>query len=203
MSQDSNLFSTRTCKFAFVVVALTAAFVLPAKAQRTWNITVNIPSSGSKLTYGLTCVPAPCPNNPPDGTEITIALGDEVYWSTSQRNAEMWIFHNDPILDEDHSGHATHLHHGKNATVGGVTHAGTPPSSTKHEYYVLVYTDTGTLYFDDPRIIVGGSPPAIEKQIEEIKKQVKELGAKSDVAKGLIKDILSDLDSLKKELDKQ
>lgn len=196
--QRISLYRVFAC--ALGLVAACGIFGLTANAQRvTWNIAVIIPTTGNTLTYSLACAPNPtgCPGGQSNPKEITMSLGDNVRWCANQTNAEIWIIHQDDILDDD-NGHPTHLHHG-NHCVGGATDKATTNSSKKHEYYVVVYY-SGKVYVGvgDPRIIVGGGP-AIDAQIDKIKGQIRELHVPSE-DNDKVKTILDELDTLKNEL---
>jgi hypothetical protein len=196
MSQDTIRAFLPRFIHAVTFAALAVALALPAKAQTTWNITVNIPSSGgTKLTYTVSCTPAPCPNT--NAAAITVALGDSVYWITDQ-HAEMWIVHEDAILDKNNSNTATHLHHVKNGqSDGGKTDGVNAKKNSSHKYYVFLY-DNRTLYYDDPRILIGGVDAALDKNIERIERQVRDLNVKGQKAMDLVSDIISKLEDLKK-----
>jgi hypothetical protein len=166
-----NLVLRRSCKhslaLAATVCALCIALAPTAKAQITWTITVNAPSSGSAPTYTLSCLasgtthpPVPCPNTNP--TLITVNRVDSVYWQIgSTSNLEMWIVNDDLIVD-DASKTATHHHHAKKGTApeqdGGNIDVNAPVSADKHKYSVFAYDlSSKSLYYDDPRIIIGGT----------------------------------------------
>lgn len=191
---------SRVFAFAIGLVAACGIFGLTANAQAvTWNIGVVIPTTGNTLTYTLACDPNPpgCPGGHSDPKEITISIGDNVRWCTNQTNAEIWIIHQDDILD-DNNNHPTHLHQGQHC-VGGPTDKATPNSGKKHEYYVVVYY-SGKVYVGvgDPRIIVGGGPP-LDAQIDKIKGQISKLHVSSE-DNDEVKKILGELDTLKNEL---
>jgi hypothetical protein len=131
-----------------------------AKAQLTWTITVSEPSSGTKPKYDLSCqqagTPVACPNTDP--TVIDVNRNDAVYWQIGSNIDELWIVHEDAIVD-DASGKATHLHHAKKGAGGqdggNVDMNATVSATTAHKYYVFAYDHTKILYYDDPRIIIG------------------------------------------------
>ena len=157
---------SRSCKhrlaLAITVVALSIAFAPSAKAQITWTITVGAPATGTTPTYNLSCLatgtttpPVPCPNTDP--TVITVNRDDSVYWQTGTTSIEMWIVHDDAIVD-DASGSPTHHHHAKNGRDGGNIDINAPVlAGVKHKYSIFAYDgNTKNLYYDDPRIIIGG-----------------------------------------------
>ncbi len=152
---------------AATVAALSIALPPTAKAQITWTITVDKPATGTKPGYLLSCANSatplttvPCPNTDP--TEINVNRNDTVYWQIgSTSNLEMWIVNDDLIVD-DASGTATHHHHAKKGTPperdGGHVDVNAPVSADKHKYSVFAYDLTSKfLYYDDPRIIIGGT----------------------------------------------
>lgn len=166
--------------FAATVAALSIALAPAAKAQITWTITVNAPGSGNTPNYTLTCLPTgtagtpgPCPNTDP--AVITVNRDDSVYWQTGAPSLEIWIVHDDAIVD-DSSNNPTHHHHVRNGRDGGKIDVNAPVSAgTKHKYSIFAYdSTTKNLYFDDPRIIIGGtgleeSLRAIEKNCESLR----------------------------------
>jgi hypothetical protein len=100
--------------------------------------------------------PVPCPNTDP--TVITVNRDDSVYWQTGAPSIEMWIVHDDAIVD-DSSHNPTHHHHAKNGRDGGNIDINAPlAGGVKHKYSIFAYDgSTKNLYYDDPRIIIGGS----------------------------------------------
>jgi hypothetical protein len=106
---------------------------------------------------------------PTDPTTITVNRNDAIYWQTGS-NIEMWIIHDDAIVD-DAQGNATHHHHAKKGTAperdGGNVDMNAPISGTPHKYTVFAYDlTTKNLYYDDPRIIIGGS--GLEQSLDAI-----------------------------------
>lgn len=196
-----NSVLSRSCKhrlaLAITVVALSIAFAPAAKAQITWTITVGVPGTGTAPTYNLSCLatgtttpPVPCPSTDP--TVITVNRNDSVYWQIgSTSNIELWIIHDDAIVD-DASGTATHHHHAKKGTPperdGGKVDINAPVSTDKHKYSVFAYDlNSKILYYDDPRIIIGGSGieaslGAIEMNCEALRKKL-EAGPDAEDAK--------------------
>ncbi len=190
--------------FALTFLASAFGFVSATRAQTTWTITVAATGAGPKPKYSLQCTSSltgaviACPNNPsPD--EITINMNDTVKWCTKAHN-EVWITHDDPILD-DSSGQKTHHHHAKdNICDGGPVDKGTlVDPTTKHEYYVFAFdSQNKNLYVDDPRIIIGGtgledSLRAIHSVCEDLRSQ---LAGATEATKGKAKDLCVKIEAL-------
>ena len=191
-----NSVLSRSCErrlaLAITAVALGIAFAPTAKAQITWTITIDKPATGTKPKYTLSCktsitppTTVQCPNTDP--TEINVNRNDAVYWQIgSTSNIEMWICHDDAIVD-DASGTATHHHHAKKGTAperdGGNVDLNAPVSKDKHKYSVFAYDlNSEILYYDDPRIIIGGSGievslRAIEENCETLRQKLESLDA--------------------------
>jgi hypothetical protein len=198
-----KLVLSRSCThglaLAAIVAALSIALAPTAKAQITWTITVNAPASGNAPTYNLSCLatgtthpPVPCPNTDP--TLITVNRDDSVYWQTGAPSLEIWIVHDDAIVD-DANDCPTHHHHAKNGRDGGDIDVNAPISAgAKHKYSIFAYDwHTKNLYFDDPRIIIGGSGleeslRALNTKCEALRKKL-EHGPEGDEAGELCQQI--------------
>jgi hypothetical protein len=120
-------------------------------------------------------------SNGPEGNHNLVK--DEVEWCTDKQGSDIWIIHQNAILDDENN-HATHLHHGKDCLRGATDQ--TANIGDEDEYYVgVVYSNKGYVGIGDPRIIVGGGfLPG--KQISKIQAQLKV--------------ILQELEALKNEL---
>lgn|ERR1700735_5050335 len=202
-----NLIHSCSCKrhlaAAMTVVVLGIAFAPTAKAQITWTITVDKLATGTKPGYSLSCatsttppIPVQCPSTDP--TEIKVNRNDTIYWQIGNTsNLEMWIVNDDLIVD-DASGTATHHHHAKKGVAperdGGNVDVNAPVSADKHKYSVFAYDlNSKFLYYDDPRIIIGGrgleeSLHAIEKNCETLRDKL-EHGPNAADAKALCQQI--------------
>lgn len=197
----------RSCKYrlalAITLAALSVAFAPNAKAQITWTITVGVPASGTTLTYNLSCVPTPCPSNDP--TALTVNRIDSVYWQTGAASIEMWIVHDNAIVDDNTSHKPTHHHHAKNGQDGGKIDINAPVSPVPNKYSIFVYDgNTKILYYDDPTIIIGGSGleqalSSIENKCISLRDELKN-GSEAEKARALcqqIKELEESLDSKK------
>jgi|SRR5580700_8248185 hypothetical protein len=144
-----------------------------------------------------------------DAANLEVCPNDTVVWKavnpddSPMNPSEMVLYFIDDIVSDPHGrpSHGFQASNG-NPTTGGKIVSKTPYQGYKYDV-LLLDKKYNTTYYDDPKIFVGGGTVrSWVLQLNDIISKIKRLDGKSESEKEPVKDILDDLDRLKKDLEK-
>jgi hypothetical protein len=175
----------------FRLVAFGVLLASSARAQTTtWIVTISVSGASEAPTYSVKSTPANAPTcskaHPTQGTngDVYVCQNDKVYWtaatkkdSNGKMQSEMFILHEDSILDKTGATYPTHGFHARDGGQDGGSIDPDYDSGDPHEYYVFVFDKlTQQMYVDDPKIIIGtGTVDEVSERLNDIKQQARQL----------------------------